>query len=232
MRGTHLVDKFLEVVSGLLLPLRGKEKVPALKSCCLRASSFQQSRRGPGEGSSRGSEDHSRLLISEWLGSPPWNFLGETACHPFTWQGGYEHPQIVPQIEGRICTFIWGPGAAGGQAWAFVSRENWSRAWPRCGWVQNSTWARQVDWEARGKWRRKGEEEVKDLGINWHSGNHYSNKRKKEEEEEEGGKGEKKMKTAHRYSLSARCTEPCVLYQLSHRPPAEKGPPSSSPVLR
>ena len=91
MRGTHLVDKFLEVVSGLLLPLRGKEKVPALKSCCLGASSFQQSWRGPGEGSSWGSEDHSRLLISEWLGSPPWNFLGETACHPFTWQGGYEH---------------------------------------------------------------------------------------------------------------------------------------------
>ena len=81
-KGTHLVDKFLEVVSGLLLPLRGKEKVPALKSCCLRASSFQQSRRGPGERSSWGSEDHSRLLISEWLGSPPWNFLGEQPVTP------------------------------------------------------------------------------------------------------------------------------------------------------
>ena len=76
-RGTHLVDKFLEVLSGLLLPLRGKEKVPDLKSCCPRASSFQQSQRGPGEGSLWGSGDHSRLLISEWLGSPPWSFMGE-----------------------------------------------------------------------------------------------------------------------------------------------------------
>ena len=143
----QLVNKFLEVVSGLLLPLRGKEKAPALNSC-LRASPFQQRRGAPGESSTWGCEDHARLLISEQLGAKV--FWG-TSCHPSTWQGGDQHPKVVPQMEGRMSTFIWGPGVAGWQTWTFVSKENCLRARPRGSWVQTTTWARRVEWEATGK---------------------------------------------------------------------------------